>query len=76
MNRLRIEFAAEGFLTAMGREFARRHPTDSSPVKTLQDYSPADRSTLMKAVAVAIKRAQPTADESFQTWCEQRVSDE
>lgn len=74
MNRLRLEFAAEGFLAAMRREFKRMHPADPSPIRTLADYSPADRSALMKSLAAAIKLTEAENDNAFETWSGKRAA--
>lgn len=73
MNRLRLEFAAEGFLAAMRKEWLKANPDQESPVGLLEDYSPAHRSILMRAVGAAILASQPARDEAFAIWSERRV---
>lgn len=75
MNRLRLEYVTEGFLAAMRRERIQRQPADPSrvPPGDLRDYSPADRSLLMKSIAAAIRRSQGAHDVQFEDWCEQRA---
>lgn len=73
MNRLRLEFAAEGFLAAMRKEWLKANPDAESPVGDLVSYSPAHRSILMRAVGAAILASQPARDEAFTTWSERRA---
>lgn len=74
MNRLRLEFAAEGFLARMRREHANQNGAAASPVKKLVDYPPAGRSALMNALERSIEMAGPEYDAAFTAWCEQRAA--
>jgi len=71
-NRLRLEFATAGFLNEMRKQFARMHPGEPCPVKSLADYAPAERSALMAAIEKSIQYAGPDADKAFVAWVERR----
>jgi hypothetical protein len=72
MNRKRLEFAAEKFLLSMGQEFLKANPDATSPIKKLADYSPEQRSLLMRAVGHTIKASLPAADGEFQAWLDRQ----
>jgi hypothetical protein len=56
----------------MRREFTKRHPAAPSPIQDFRDYSPEDRSSLMRAVGAAVRSSQPEFDAGFSSWCERR----
>jgi len=72
MNRKRLEFAAEKFLLAMGQEFLKANPNGETPVRKLADYSPEQRSMLMKAIGRVLQSSFPTADAEFEAWVERQ----
>ncbi|RWB95597.1 hypothetical protein [Mesorhizobium sp.] len=76
MNRLRLEYATEGFLNAMRREQQKQSPADPVPIRSLHEYSPAHRSALMRAVGAAIKLTRPENDNAFEEWSEKRSVNE
>ncbi|MER9176211.1 hypothetical protein NKH72_21785 [Mesorhizobium sp. M0955] len=72
MNRLRLEYATEAFLNAMRREYQKERPADPVPIRSLQEYTPAQRSALMRAVGAAIKNTRPENDNAFEEWSQKR----
>lgn len=74
-NRQRLEFAAAGFLNEMRKQFTKLHPADPCPIKTLAEYSSADRSALMAGVEKAIQYSGPDADKAFAAWSEKRAEE-
>lgn len=76
VNRKRLEYACQAFLTQMARSFASEQPGEPSPVRVITDYSPEQRSMLMKAVGAAIKSTQADADQAFQGWLDRQMSDQ
>lgn len=75
VNRKRLEFACNAFLTQMTRQFFKLNPeAQESPVKSLMDYPENERSALMRSVAAAIKATQPDDDAAYQTWLSQQQS--
>ncbi|MBA8881656.1 hypothetical protein [Phyllobacterium myrsinacearum] len=75
MNRQRIEYATEGFLSAMRREFLKLHPADPCPIKRLADYSPAHRSALMNAIGISMRFGEKERDKDFDAWMKKRAED-
>lgn len=73
INRKRLEYACERFLTEMNRAYVKTHPGEDSVVRKLSDYSPEQRSMLMRAVGTAIKATQPAEESSYQTWMERQL---
>ena len=71
-NRLRLEFAAAGFLSEMRKQWAKLHPMTPCPVKTLAEYPPAERSALMASVEKSIQFAGADTDKAFAVWVERR----
>jgi hypothetical protein len=76
MNRKRLEFAAEKFLLTMGQEYLKANPEGETPVKTLADYSPTQRSMLMRAVGKAILASTPQTDAEFNAWGERQRAEQ
>lgn len=74
MSRLRLEFATEGFLTSMSREFTKRYAEDPSPIRTFDEYSEADRSSLMLSLGHAMKRMKAENDNAFAAWSAKRAA--
>ena len=75
-NRLRIEFAAESFLSSMRRSYIARNPDQECPIKSsLAEYSEADRGVLIAAVEVALKAADPKSDAVFSNWTARRFAE-
>lgn len=71
-NRQRLEFATAGFLMEMRRQWAKLHPQENCPIKSLADYPPAERSALMAGVQKVIQYAGPDADQAFAAWLAKR----
>jgi len=67
-NRQRLEFAALGFLAEMRKHWAKLHPEDPCPIKSLSDYPENERSALMASVQKAIQYAGPDTDQAFAAW--------
>ncbi len=75
LSRLRLEFAAEGFLRSMRRSYVARYPDRECPIKSsLAEYSEADRGALINAVQSAINLTQPNSDQVFNNWSERRLA--
>jgi hypothetical protein len=72
MNRLRLEYAAEAFLAGMRKEFLKHHPGQDCPIREFRDYTPSDRSILMRAVLATATAVSPEHDEAFSKWLERR----
>lgn len=72
ISRKRLEYACQVFLAQMGRSYAAENPESETPIKTLTDYSPEQRSILMKAVLQAIKSTHENADKGFENWLSQQ----
>ena len=68
MDRLRIEYAAEGFLSVMRRIHAGREDKADVEIRNLRDYSPQDRSALIAALQQALKMTSSETDKAFETW--------
>jgi hypothetical protein len=60
----------------MARAYAAAHPDEASPIKTITDYSPEQRSILMKAIGAAIKSTLPEADQAFADWHSRQMNDQ
>lgn len=73
MDRQRLEFATEGFLIVMRREFARINSGASSDIKSLGEYPPAGRSALMNSIRKAIELAATESDGAYQTWSDRKT---
>lgn len=74
-SRLRLEYAATGFLASMRRSFVARHPGEECSIKiSLSEYSEADRGALIQAVEAAVKLTDDTADKAFEEWAAKRMS--
>lgn len=75
LSRLRVEFAAEVFLSSMRRSFVARNPDEICPIKiNLSEYSEADRGVLINAVENALKSSDKKNDETFNGWSEKRFA--
>jgi hypothetical protein len=73
INRKRLEFACNAFLTSMTRQFFALNPDATEcPVKTLADYPEDQRSALMRSVGAALKSTDAVSDASFTVWVEQQ----
>lgn len=73
INRKRLEFACNAFLTAMTRQFFALNPDASEcPVKPLTDYPEDQRSALMRAVGEALKSTDTKSDAAFLAWMDQQ----
>lgn len=68
MDRRRLEFCTEIFLSEMRRQFAVVNPGEESAIRSLAGYSPEHRSCLMAAVAKAVQAADPKNEASFINW--------
>lgn len=68
MDRLRLEYAAEGFLSTMRRIHAGRDPRPDVEIKNFRDYSPEDRGALIQALTNAIRMTGPETEEAYQQW--------
>ncbi|WP_276122654.1 hypothetical protein [Pararhizobium qamdonense] len=74
INRKRLEFACNAFLTTMTRQFFALNPdADECPVKALVDYPEDQRSVLMRAVGAALKSTDVESDASFDAWVAQQT---
>lgn len=74
MDRLRLEYAAEGFLSSMRRVYAGRNVQSDVEIGRLNDYSPEDRGALIKAISNAIRMTEPETDLAFQQWLIEKSS--
>jgi len=75
LSRLRLEFAAEGFLASMRRAYTARHPGEECPIKaSLAEYSEADRGVFINAVDSALRLTETKADAAFANWSERRFA--
>jgi hypothetical protein len=75
INRKRLEFACNAFLTTMTRQFFALNPdAEECPVKALSDYPEDQRSVLMRAVGAAIKSTDTDSDTSFDLWAAQQTA--
>ena len=73
LSRMRLEFAAEGFLRSMRRSYVTRHPDRECPIKaSLAEYNEADRGAFIAAVESALKLVDKPADAAFNNWSERR----
>lgn len=68
IDRQRLEFAAEGFLSTMRRIYADRGGSPDLAIRTLKEYHPSDQRALLKALENAINMASPEFDAAFRTW--------
>lgn len=68
MDRLRLEFAAEGFLSAMRREYVGRSKSADIEIRSLKDYPADDQGALLNALKSALRMTSPETDAAFQTW--------
>ncbi|WLR90932.1 hypothetical protein [Shinella zoogloeoides] len=74
-NRMRLEFAAEGFLRSMRRSYVARHPDRECPIKpSLSEYSEADRGVFIAAVESALALTAAKSDQAFANWSERRFA--
>lgn len=74
MDRKRLEFAADGFLTAMRLAQARRAPAAPTTIRRLADYPEADRNVLLTAIGKAILLTNPKSDQAFKAWLADQIS--
>lgn len=72
VNRNRLKFVTEGFLTQMRQTYAKRHPADPNPIRMLEDYPPDQQVQLMAAVLRAIDLAGPKKDKAFADWAQRQ----
>ncbi|TDW20475.1 hypothetical protein EV128_125105 [Rhizobium azibense] len=71
INRKRLEFACNAFLTTMTRQFFALNPdAEECPVKALADYPEDQRSALMRSIGAALKSTDTESDASFNVWVE------
>lgn len=68
IERQRLEYAAEGFLSSMRRIYVGRGGDQDLAIRSLKEYSPNDQSALIKALENAIKMTSPETDAAYQTW--------
>lgn len=76
MDRLRLEYATEVFLSSMRMQFAALNGVEENPIKGLREYPEKQRSALMTAISKAVLAADPVGDQSFAKWCERRAEND
>jgi hypothetical protein len=57
----------------MSRQYVEANPdAKESPVQTFENYPPAQRSLLMKAIGAALVSTQDKADGDFERWMQKQ----
>lgn len=73
MSRKRLEYAAESFLGEMAKQFVAANPeAEHRPPRTLDAYPEKQRSSLMRAIGVALKSTKADSDQAFQAWMDRQ----